>query len=289
MIEYEKIQIDPDLLSVFQTLLISRTGLSFPQRDLEKIKNAIVKRMISQNIRDPLQYYHVLSAMNDASEKEMIEFADLLVNRETYFFRDTNQFAALKNELLPEIYHKRLKQKTLKIWSAGCSTGEEPYSLAILLCQSLPDWESWNISIIGTDISLKALEKARKGCYADYAFRGVDPVLRDRFFLKENHLWKVFEPLRKMVSFSYLNLVSDIFPREDLHNIDLILCRNVFIYFDQTIVNRVIHKFFYTLSKGGFLMTAPAEIYLHKTPFKNHYTRNGVLIYQKPQEGLGHG
>jgi chemotaxis protein methyltransferase CheR len=186
---------------------------------------------------------------------------------ETFFFRDKGLFSLLKSLILPELIAKRKKQRTLRLWSAGCSTGEEPYSIAIILDELLPrrkDNEAlWDILILGTDVNKEAVEKAKKGTYGQWSFRMVSPHLQTRYFTTEKDKWTINESIRNMVEFRTGDLLEDSFPNSasEIHDMDIILCRNVFIYFNREAISIVLEKFIGTLNEGGYLITGHGELY----------------------------
>jgi chemotaxis protein methyltransferase CheR len=182
------------------------------------------------------------------------------INGETYFFRDHGQFDLLRLRLLPELINRGGEKKSLRLWSAGCASGEEAYSLAMLVDMLLPERDKWNILIIGSDIDRAALEKAKRGRYGAWSFRMVPATLQHRFFRKEGNEWLLDERIRRMVTFRALDLIKDAFPNDELREMDLILCRNVFIYFDSGTVAAVAAKQAATLNKNGYLMTGHTEL-----------------------------
>lgn len=181
---------------------------------------------------------------------------------ETYFFRDGPQLNAIRQLVLPERIAARRQERTLKIWSAGCSTGDEAYTLAIMLDQMLPDAELWNIRILGTDISGDVVQKARKGLYREWAFRQTPMHIRDEYFQATGtNQWRVSEKLAKRLRFEHLNLKTGTYPSimTGLYDLDLILCRNVLIYFTREDMDATIARMTDCLAPGGFLALGPAE------------------------------
>jgi chemotaxis protein methyltransferase CheR len=207
-------------------------------------------------------YCRLLEGETAASHAEWAELAALLSNGETFFFRDAGQFRLLKTRLLPDLIRQRHSQRALRLWSAGCSTGEEAYSLAILLEDLLPDGEPWDIRILGTDINEEAVRKAKAGVYGEWSLRGVTAEQKG-FFRSRNGEWQVEERFRRAVSFRAGNLLRDPFPSlpAELYEMDLILCRNVFIYFGREVVGEVARKLALTLREGGYLVTGHAELH----------------------------
>ncbi len=185
------------------------------------------------------------------------------ISGETYFFRDSGQFDLLRLRLLPELIERRQGTRTLKAWSAGCASGEEVYSIAMVIGELLPRREDWNILIVGSDIDSKALAKAERGRYGSWSFRQAPAALRQRYFHRQGDEWELDASVRRMVSLRRMDLVRDEYPGGDLRDMDLILCRNVFIYLDDATVAAVAGKLSDTLGEGGYLMTGHTELIGH--------------------------
>jgi chemotaxis protein methyltransferase CheR len=259
------------ILQRFVQLIASHTGLQIRDNDRKALAQKLDTRMKSLKISQAEVYYQLLEANTENSEREWRQLVLLLTTNETYFFRDQGQFSLLRNHLLPELIDKKRKEKyatgkakpSLRLWSAGCSTGEEPYSLAILLKQLIPDWKNWDIFILGSDINLEALEKAKQGIYSSWSFRMVDANIQKEYFHPWKNDWKLDETIRRMVTFQHGNLVKDIYPNSSsmVHNMDIIICRNVFVYFDFQTISLILEKLYNTLNSVGYLLTGHAELY----------------------------
>ncbi|MEG4229910.1 CheR family methyltransferase [Microcoleus sp. N9_B2] len=258
------------LVQLFINLITTEIGVRIRSQDRAGLSHKIMTRMREKKISEPEKYYKLLTAQNLESKNEWSELVLLLTTSESYFMRDKGQFGLLKKVIFPElIEHKRNLHKTLgmqptlRIWSAGCSTGEEPYSLAIVLKQLIPDWEQWKILILGTDINEKVIKKAPQGVYSHWSFRLVEPQIQKQYFHQRQNDWEINQKLRESVNFSCVNLITDEFPNiyQNIYNIDLILCRNVFVYFEHKYISLVLKKFSNTLRPGGYLMTGHAEVY----------------------------
>jgi chemotaxis protein methyltransferase CheR len=206
-----------------------------------------------------------------------------LTNQESYFFRDQGQFDLLREIIVPGLIENNRDSRTLRIWSAGCSTGEEPYSLAILVDQLLPLRTDWRVQILGTDLSDAALEKARRGIYGSWSFRMMNPDTVERYFQPRQNSWELQSRIRRMVTFRHGNLLQDEYPSAagGTNDLDLILCRNVFIYFKREAVARVVDKMNRCLREGGYLITGHAE--LHDTPLGGLRPRSfpQTIVYQR--------
>ncbi|AMW28880.1 CheR family methyltransferase [Arthrospira platensis] len=271
-------------------LITTMTGLHIRPQDYGTFSQKIWRRVQQLHLSSLNEYYNLLTAANTESKTEWSELMPLLTTTETYFFRDRGQFKLLREVILPELIAARKSSKTLRLWSAGCSTGEEAYSLAILVQQLLPDWPNWLIEIIGTDVNEVALQRARDGVYSHWSFRMVDPEVQRQYFYPQGQNWLVNPAAKSLVRFLKLNLVSDNCTNAiaSLGKIDLILCRNVFVYFEKPYIVQVLRKFYQVLRPGGYLMTAHAEIQgLLLDEFKSHIFPESV-IYQreKPTRNL---
>ncbi|MDF1678280.1 MAG: hypothetical protein P1U32_06255 [Legionellaceae bacterium] len=175
---------------------------------------------------------HTFVSTLRAGDKQVTEkMVNLLTIQESYFFRDVSLFRLLRESFLPVlIQQKKLSQdKSITIWSAGCACGEELYSTAILLSELIPDIDNWHLTLLGTDINAEALSKARQGLYSKIALRSVDDKVCAKYFVPEGRKYQLIEPIRKMASFAYGNLLEK---SHFLGSVDFIFFINVFIYFD---------------------------------------------------------
>lgn len=193
---------------------------------------------------------------------------DLLVSHltvgETYFFRDPHSFDILEKRLLPELIRARQgRDQRLRIWNAGCCTGEEPYSIAILLSRLISDLKAWDITILATDINRQFLQKASDGFYSRWSFRRTPSWVKDRYFKpRMDGRLEIVSHIKDLVTFAYLNLASDVYPSLSNNTIgmDLILCRNVLMYFTQDCAVRVVANLHRSLTEGGWLMVTATEL-----------------------------
>ncbi|MEG4392434.1 CheR family methyltransferase [Microcoleus sp. BROC3] len=286
-------------IQLFIQLITARTGLQIRPQDRSAFSQKLLTRMKAVKIAFPDNYYQLLAAPSLESQSEWRELTLLLTTNESYFMRDKGQFSLLEKVIFPELIERKIKlhetlgiQPTLRIWSAGCSTGEEPYSLVIILKQLISDWEKWKILVLGTDINQEAIDKAQRGIYSHWSFRLVDPELQRRYFDPRKIEWEIDRKLRQFVSFSCVNLVTDNFPNiyTDIYNMDLILCRNVFVYFEAKYISQVLKKFAKTLRPGGYLMTGHAEVHSHvRNEFQPKVFPESVVYQAKNflEEGQG--
>lgn len=251
------------LIQNFIRLIASYTGLEIRERDKFALSEKILLRMKVLKLDLPENYYQLLNSSTSEGYQEWQILVVLLTNIESYFFRDKDQFTLLRYNIFPELIQRKKTSKTLRICSAGCSSGEEVYSLAILLKELLPDLKQWNLMILGIDINQDALEKAKAGVYRPWSFRRVEAEIVQRYFQFKNNHYHLDPSIKQMVQFQSLNLVNEILPRanSELREFDLILCRNVFIYFEPSAIGKVLNKFYNALQPLGYLITGHAELY----------------------------
>lgn len=210
---------------------------------------------------------------------------------ETYFFRDPHTLAALATSILPELIQaRRGGEQRLRIWSAACCTGEEPYSLAILLHEALPDLSDWQVTITATDINARALHKAAVGVYGEWSFRDAPAGLKERYFKRTaDGRYAIVPWIRKLVDFSYLNLVEGAYPSlaTGTNAMDLIVCRNVLMYFAPPQAAKVIGNLRRTLVDGGWLVVSPSEA--SHVLFPEFVTADfpGAIFYRKSDAAPG--
>lgn len=265
-----------------KSLIIERTGMAFYRERDDDFSRVLSERLAALGIRDCASYLERLQ-----SPKEMEELiADLTIG-ETYFFRYKEQFEALRDIVLPQAIERNQARKRLRIWSAGCSTGPEPYTVAIILKQRFGHRiDGWDVSIIGTDINQRFLARAREGLYEEWAFRATPDAMRNACFIKEGKRWRIAPEYRELVTFQFHNLVDDPIPSpaHGLVDVDVILCRNVVIYFTAETFRHILGCFRETLSDNGWLVVGHSE--LNTELFRAFRTVDapGAVLYQKSDQ-----
>ncbi len=274
---------EDDIIERLKILVENRMGLSIRIEDNETLRKTVIARMKILNKATPDEYLNLLAAETGASELEWRVIAPRLTIGESYFFRDTGHISLLQHTILPELIEKKQHLRSLRIWSAGCSTGEEPYSIAILLDTLLPDLSQWEIVILGTDINVDLLRKAERGVYEDWSFRSLAPAIQHKYFSRDKDGWKIDERVRKIVKFQYGNLnKKDLFSQyPEMGSIDLIICRNVFIYFNTEAVAFACENFTRTLNEDGYLITGHGELHGHKIMNLRQIMYPEAVIYKK--------
>lgn len=249
-------------LSRLSKFVAARMGLRFPKersRDLERGINAAARELGMSDGNSCIEW--LLSSLPTRRQIEIL--AGHLTVGETYFFRDKGLFKVLEKPILSKLIQSRqMNGRHLRVWSAGCSTGEEPYSIAIILSKMIPDLRDWNITILATDINSFALQKAADGVYGHWSFRDIQPKIQKGFFSQRTDgRFELIPRIREMVTFSYLNLVEDTYPSlfNNTNAMDIIFCRNVLMYFVPEVAGKVAPNLHRSLVDGGFLIVSPAE------------------------------
>lgn len=264
-------------------------GLNFPEGRWADLRRGLDRAAAEFGCADAVALAEWLLAA-ELSAGQLRSLASYLTVGETYFFREKKTFEALTQHVLPPLLDsKRRSERRLRIWSAGCCTGEEPYSISILLGQLIPDLADWHVSILATDINERFLQKASAGIYGEWSFRETSPDFKERYFHRQpDGCYAILPKIKQRVRFASLNLVEDIFPSltADTNAMDLVFCRNVLMYFTQAQAMKVIGNFRRALVDDGWLIVSPTEA--SQALFPDFKTANypGVILYQKakPQD-----
>jgi chemotaxis protein methyltransferase CheR len=268
----------------FRDLIVEKIGLDFSE-DKRRILGRGLAETLGTTDCTSLEEFYALLQSSSVTSHVWDQLVGILTVGETYFFRHLGHFDALATHILPEIIAQREHSgRRIRIWSAGCATGEEPYSVAILLKELIPDLESWRISILATDINRDALRKAQEGLYGAWSFRSVEKRVQDTYFRPSgDKQFAITDTIKRMVTFDYLNLVGDPYPAltNNTNAMDVILCRNVTIYFKPDVTQKVLAYFHNCLTEGGWLIPGAAEPNL--VSYKEFDPRNfpGAVVYQK--------
>ena len=283
-LDAEQIMSDEEF-HLLRDCVYSHCGIFFDYDSKYLLEKRLARRLAVHNLTSFRDYYRFLK-YNRKKDQELMDIMDILTTNETYFFREAFQLKAFTDEIIPELIREKysLGSRSLRIWSAGCSTGEEAYTIAMLL-HGIPELRGWKIEIIGTDISQRVLQHARRAVYGKSAFRATDEKYVKRFFIEQEDGLKICDEIRDLVTISHLNL----FDRNRmvmLGNMDLVFCRNVIIYFDLDAKKRVIESFFNTLHEGGYLLLGHSESLMNvTTQFTLRHFKND-MIYQKPEYSI---
>ncbi len=289
----DSVVLKPDEFRLLRDLFVARTGLQFGAEARFALERRLRERLMVLKLASFADYHHYLRFGAQASA-EWDEAIDLLTTNETYFFREERQLRAFQNEVLPLLESQTRQRRRLAIWSAGCSTGEEAYTIGILLHQSelFPhrarsgEPPPWDVRIYGSDISRRCVAAARRGVYTESSFRATPPVARRSFFHERPDGWHVAEPIRQLCHFGQMNLLDEDRSRV-LGRADAIFCRNVLIYFDARARKTAIEVLYDRLNPGGILLLGHSESLLNvSTAFELLHLRDD-LVYRKPLSAHG--
>jgi len=266
----------------FRDLILERTGISIRDTRMDYLEFRVLERVRSVNAGSIRDYYYRLR-YGPADDPEFQALVNSITVQETFFYRNPRQLDTLKLKLLPEILERKNKEadQSLYMWSAACATGEEPYTLA-MMTRELPHLVGdRRIEIMATDISTRALELAARGVYSDTKLREVSDAGRLRFFERQDDSWAVKDDIKRMVRFRRVNLVDE-HQTVSIPQMDIILCRNVFIYFSPRAKVQVAKLLYSKLKPGGYLLLGNAEtIDIVQVPFKMKFMEGG-MVYWKP-------
>jgi chemotaxis protein methyltransferase CheR len=269
---------------LFRDFIYQHCGLNFTEDSKYLLEKRLGKRLQLHQLASFKDYYYLLR-YSPLRDQELTEVIDLLTTNETYFFREDFQLKTFREEILPELRERkeRAGSRQLRIWSAGCSSGEEPYTIAMILLDQ-PWLHDWRVEVIGTDISQRVLQMARQGTYGAASFRATDESYRRRFFTTDaDGRARIRDEVRRLVTLSHLNLFDTAWVAL-LGRMDVIFCRNVIIYFDINGKKRVIDTFCQRLHPEGFLLLGHSESLINvTTAFRLRHFRDD-MVYQKPEE-----
>jgi len=280
--------VEPDILMtdeefrLIRDYIYNHCGLSFDTSSKFLFEKRLANRVRTHQLKNFKEYYRFLR-YDPKSNEELSAVIDILTTNETYFFRESCQLKAFSEEILPEIKNRKdanAREKNLSIWSAGCSTGEEPYTIAMLILET-GLFRDWGIEIFGNDISQRVLQVARRGVYTQTSFRSTDKSFIDKYFDPIEGKYKIKDEVKNMVRFGYLNLM-DRNKMSLLRNMDVVFCRNVLIYFDIESKKKVIQNFYDKLEEGGYLLLGHAESIMNiSTAYALQHLKND-MVYRKP-------
>jgi len=263
-------------LSEIRMLIEERTGICFDESR---------ERFFSTRVKEHLRAKGLERGTDllRAMRKSNVEYEALLeglLTQETSFFRYPSVYEAFEKRVLPELHVKKFwkNPRSLRIWSAGCSTGEEPYSIAITIADSLTFSDSWNVEILATDVGRHALKRAERGVYAGRSLCSVSPERLATHFTEVHGGHQVKPRLRKLVTFAQMNLASAVY----VGRMDMIFCMNVLIYFSEERRRALVQRFYDTLEPGGYLFLGHSES-ISKMPIKfQAIVLNDCILYRKP-------
>ncbi|MDA8214973.1 MAG: protein-glutamate O-methyltransferase CheR [Nitrospiraceae bacterium] len=286
---YSNLSLSDEMFFLFSDLIYRAAGIKLNVQKKSLLISRLMKRLKKHNMDSFTEYYKKVKA----DEEELVEMLNCISTNTTKFFREKHHFEYLKNKVMPELLKNKADERIIRIWSAGCSTGEEPYSITIAVCEALKEFgvkssELWDIKILATDISTKVLRTADAGIYEyEQLPEEIPKEIISRYFLKGNKenegLIKVKDFIRDKIRFRRLNLKDGEYPLK--RSFDVIFCRNVMIYFDDGMKRHVVSKFHQHLSDRGHLFLGHSETVFDREQLVPTY----ITVYKKSMNGnCGH-
>lgn len=275
-----------ELYSKFTELIYKKTGLFYDINKKYFVQKRIEKRIEKKEfegkgIDDFKEYYMLIKFSTDTNEFNLL-INELTVN-ETYFFRDFPQLQNFAEEVLSSVVTQKEKKKNhkIKIWCAACSTGEEPYTLSIILQEMLENPKQWDIDILASDINTEVLNKAQNGIYDNRSIKDVPQEYLDKYFTLRNEKYVITLEAKKLVKFKRINL-ADPSQIQSITGYDFIFCRNCLIYFDDESRKKVVENFYYSLNSGGHIFLGHSESIGRISSAFRVQKFSDTLVYSKP-------
>lgn len=274
-------ELSTEMFGQLRAYIYEKTGIYFQDNKLYLLESRVGQRLRALGMRDFSAYFNYVR--NGGTFRELPLLINAVTINETYFFRNTSQFEVLEADILPALIEQRRHEGTrrIRLWSAACSTGDEPYSLAIMVRERLlPRYRDVSFEIIGTDINTDVLDVARRGVYGPYAVRNVPPSQLARYFDIDEERYTLRPDVRDMVTFRQVNLV-DRAAMMRMRDVDVVLCANVLIYFDQPARQQAVASFYGSLNAGGYLLVGFSETLYGVTQAFRPVRFNKTIAYQK--------
>ncbi len=261
--------------------LYRRTGMIFPELKRYYVQRRVSERMLATGATSFASYF---ARLRGDVRGEVEQFINAFTVNETYFYREDHQLQCLTTDLLRERTATKPRSQSIRIWSVPCSTGEEPYSIAMWLLENWPQVDAWDVEIVGSDIDTRALEAAREGVYGRRALMRLSPELVARYFAPvEAERWRIIDDLRQSVRFAPVNLVEPAETR-GFGQFDVIFCRNVLIYFDDASRRVAAENLYETLAPGGYICLGHSESMSRISPLFEARRYADAIVHQRPVE-----
>ena len=262
---------------LFQEIIHRETGIHMSDKKKKLIVARLSKRLRALNLQNFTQYYEYLNDSTDA-DNEIVNLINRITTNKTNFFRENHHFDFLAHELFPQMIARSdlSGARRLRIWSAGCSSGEEPYTLAMVAAEAFKSQRGWDIKILATDLDTEILQRAIEGVYPTQAVSPIPKEYLARYFMRSTDGYTAGNVLKSMITFRKLNLMDSAFPMKK--PFDIIFCRNVIIYFDVPTKESLLSRFYQHLKEGGYMFIGHSESLMH---MRDKYNYLKHTIYKK--------
>ncbi len=281
MLDEQLIRLPVDVFRLLRDLISDYCGIFFDD-DSKYILERRLNRRLGINGLDNFRDYYRFLLYDKRKDDEMSSVIDVLTVNETYFFREHRQLKAFSEEICEELRPLKSETRKIRIWSAGCASGEEPYTIAMLLLDNPGLFRGWDVEVVGSDINQRVLRTARTGLYTKNSFRATDGYYLEKYFEKDGDVYKIKDEVKRLVNFNSLNLL-DSGKVHLVRKADVIFCRNVLMYFHLPAKKKLIDNLFDRLADGGYLFLGHAESLINvSTAFSLKHLKND-MVYQKPR------
>ncbi|MBG0777314.1 MAG: protein-glutamate O-methyltransferase CheR [Desulfovibrionaceae bacterium] len=278
----KELKISDEEFTQLRDFIYEQSGIYVADNRKYLLENRLANRLKALNLKSYGEYFYFLR-YDPGRKQEMNRLFEVVTTNETSFYRNPPQLDVFRDKVLSEVIREQRDKgrKSLRIWSAGCSTGEEPYTLAIILHEVLgPEIKTWDIKIAANDISEAVLASARRGVYSEYALRTTPKEIIARYFTNEDGRYKINPEVKQLVTYGQINL-SDRAQLKRVERSQVVFCRNVIIYFDDDMKRKVIGAFYDNLTPGGFLLIGHSESLHNISRAFKPVHHPGAIVYRK--------
>ena len=280
--------IPEEILHEIRMMVSGVLGWDFPPNRRNDLVRGIVATARDFSVKETPEAIATWLSEISWNTGELDVLTSYLTVGETYFFREKSGLDIFQKQIIPGIINSRQgKDQYIRIWCAGCCTGEEPYTLAILLRGMIPDIQNWKITILATDINRHFLKKAQAGSYTQWSFRETSHIIKNQYFSHTGKNWEINPEIKKMVTFAYLNLADDLYPSTltNTHNMDVVFCRNVLMYFTSQQIKQTARRFYKSIVDKGWLITSAVELNDdHFSDFASIRYEQGIFYQKVPKK-----
>ena len=268
-----------DIFKQLRDFIYEKSGIFIPDNKKYFLENRLGRMVQEKNLKGYEDYLYIIKYGSD--KNELARLFDLITTNETFFFRENQQFDVFGNEILGRIISENsgAGRRDIKIWSAASSTGEEPYTMAMLLSEK-PELKAYKLEILASDISESVISSAKAGSYGSYAIRNIPEAYLKKYFTASNQQYILSSALKAMVKFMRVNLIEDRDVRA-LRGVDVIFCRNVLIYFDEKAKQKAVSLLYDALKPNGYLFIGTSESLHSVTRAFRPVVINKIIVYQK--------
>ena len=274
-------ELTDEMFGRLRTFVYQKTGIYFQDNKRYLLESRISRRLIALKLPGYPAYYDLL--VRGGINNELKALVNAITINETFFFRNQPKFDLLEKELIPDIVARRAREgrKAVRIWSAACSTGDEPYTIALIAKERLQHkFPGMRFEIVGTDINTEVLDKAQAGIYGEYGVRNVPPVMMRKYFKEDGVRFRLSPEICRMVKYHHVNL-SDRAAMARMRGVDIVLCANVLIYFDTQAKQRVVASIYNNLNAGGYLLVGFSETLYGVTQSFQPVRFDKIIAYKK--------